>query len=208
MNIIDIILALGLFWLARKGWQIGLIQSLMGLISVVLAYGAALTYGEAAARALLGAIEDLDGGAALLGFVVVFVATLLGCYLIGRALHKALQASPLGIIDAFGGAALGLAKGLLILGLITTFVRLYPLHSRIPELIDQSALGPPVQTAAQIIAEGVQAVFPKTKTLLEKLGIQTQQTPPIVDKLNKEADEARKKINELLDESRQRLETR
>jgi membrane protein required for colicin V production len=208
MNIIDIILALGLFWMARKGWQIGLIQSLMGLISVVLAYGLALTYGESAARALLDATEDLDGSAAFLGFVAVFVVVLLGCYLIGRALHKALQASPLGIIDAFGGGGLGLIKGLLIFGLITTFARLYPLHSRVPELIDQSALGPPVQKAAQVIADGVQAVFPKAKTLLEKLGIQVQQTPPLVDKLNKEADEARKKINELLDESRQRLESR
>ncbi len=208
MNIIDIILALGLFWMARKGWQIGLIQSLMGLISVVLAYGAALTYGESAARALLDATEDLDGGAALLGFVVVFVAVLLGCYLIGRALHKTLQASPLGTIDSFGGGALGLIKGLLILGLVTTFVRLYPLHSRVPELIDQSALGPPVQKAAEVIADGVQAVFPKTRTLLEKLGIQAQQTPPIVDKLNKEADAARKKINELIEKSRQQLETK
>lgn len=204
MNIIDLILALGLFWLARKGWQIGLIQSLISLISIILAYAFALTYGESAARTLLDSTEELDGGAALLGFIVVFAAVLVACFLIGRALHKALQASPLGVVDAVGGGALGLAKALLIFGLITTFVRLHPVHSRVPELIDQSALGPPVQKAAQVIADGVETMFPKTKTLLEKLGIQASETPPLVKKLNQGAKEARKKINELLDESGQK----
>lgn len=205
MNIVDIILALGLFWTARKGWQIGLIQSLLSLLSIVLAYGFALAYGESAARHLLDTTDELDGGTALLGFMAVFVLVLFACYIMGRALHKALQASPLGTIDAFGGGALGMAKGLLIFGLLTLFFRQYPIHSRVPTLIDQSALGPPVQNAALVIADAVKTAFPKTKSLLEGLGISAEKAPPLVDKLNKSAKEARKKIDELIDESRDKL---
>lgn len=205
MNIVDIILALGLFWTARKGWQIGLVQSLISLLSIVLAYGFALTYGESAARQLLDTTDELDGGTALLGFLAVFILVLVISHLIGRALHKALQASPLGTVDALGGGGLGLAKGLLILGLLTIFFRSYPVHSKIPTLIDQSALGPPVQNSALVIANAVKAVFPKTQNLLERMGVNPDKAPPLVDKLNKSAGEARKKIDELIDESKEKL---
>ena len=197
MNIIDLILALGLFYLAWKGWQIGLVQSLIGLISVVLAYGCALAYGESLARALFDSTSE---GAVLIGFFAVGLAVLISCYLIGQAIHRVLHASPLGLVDAVGGGILGLAQGVLIIGLLTLFLHANPIHSRVPELIDDSALGPPLQKAARVIADGVQAMFPNVKTTLEKLGIQTSsQVPPLIQKLNKEARDARDKINELID---------
>ena len=197
MNIIDPILALGLFYLAWKGWQIGLVQSLIWLISVVLAYGCALAYGESLARTLFDSTSE---GTVLIGFFAVGLAVLIACYLIGQAIHRVLHASPLGLIDAVGGGILGLAQGVLIIGLLTLFLRANPIHSRVPELIDDSALGPPLQKAARVIADGVQAMFPNVKTTLEKLGIQTaSQVPPLIQKLNKEARDARDKINELID---------
>lgn len=206
MNIVDLILGFGLVWSTRKGWQIGLLQSLVSLLSVVIAYGIALTYGESAARQLFDTTEELDGGAALLGFLIVFFLILLACHFLGRALHKALMASPLGIVDAVGGGALGFAKGVLIFGLFTVFFRLYPIHSRIPELIDNAFLGPPIQKAALTIADAVQTAFPKTKNLLESMGVKVDKAPPLVDKLNKGAAETRQKINDFIDESKKRLE--
>ena len=202
MNIVDLIFVLGLFWFARKGWQIGLVQSLIMLLSVILAYGFALTYGETTARALFDTTEDLGAGTALTGFLVVFAGVLTACYFIGRTLHGMLRQSPLGAIDAFGGIALGLVQGALILGLITIFLHAKPIHSRMPEFIDNSALGAPLQKSARVIANGVQAMFPNVKNLLEALGIQIEKTPPLIEKLNEEAGKARKKINEMLEESR------
>ena len=202
MNIVDLILVLGLFWFARKGWQIGLVQSLIMLLSVILAYCCALAYGETIARALFDTTGDIGRGAALFGFLVIFAAVLVACYFIGSALHKALRASPLGAIDAFGGIALGLVQGALILGLLAIFFHANPIHSRVPEYIDNSALGAPLQKSAHVIADGVQAMYPDVKTTLEKLGIQTSKTPPLIEELNKEAREAKKKINELIDKSK------
>ena len=200
MNIVDLILGLGLFWFARKGWQIGLVQSLIRLFSLILAYGFAITYGETTTRALFDTTEDLGSGDALFGFLVIFAAVLVACYFIGNALHGMLRTSSLGAIDAFGGIVMGLAKGALILGLIAIFFHAHPIHSRLPEFIDNSALGAPLQKSARMIANGVQAMFPSAKTLLEKLGIQIKKTPPLIEKLNKEAGEAKKKINDMLNE--------
>ena len=202
MNIVDLILVLGLFWFARKGWQIGLVQSLIMLLSVILAYGLALAYGETIARALFDTTGDIGRGAALFGFIVIFAAVLVACYFIGGELHKALRTSFLGAIDAFGGIALGLIQGALILGLLAIFLHANPIHSRVPEYIDYSALGAPLQKSARVIADGVQAMYPDLKTTLEKLGIQTSKTPPLIEELNKEAREAQKKINELIDKSK------
>ena len=202
MNIVDLILVLGLFWFARKGWQIGLVQSLIMLLSVILAYGLALAYGETIARALFDTTGDIGRGAALFGFIVIFAAVLVACYFIGGELHKALRTSSLGAIDAFGGIALGLIQGALILGLLAIFLHANPIHSRVPEYIDYSALGAPLQKSARVIADGVQAMYPDLKTTLEKLGIQTSKTPPLIEELNKEAREAQKKINELIDKSK------
>lgn len=197
MNFVDLILALGLFFIAWKGWQIGLVQSLIWLTSVVLAYGCALAYGGSLARVLFDSDSE---GAALIGFFAVGLAVLVACYLIGQAIHKFLHASPLGLVDAVGGGILGLAQGVLIIGLLTLFLHANPIHNRMPALIDESALGPPLQKAARVIADGMQAMFPNVKATLEKLGIQpASQVPPPIEKLNKEVRNARDKIDELLD---------
>ena len=197
MNFVDLILALGLFFIAWKGWQIGLVQSLIWLTSVVLAYGCALAYGGSLARVLFDSDSE---GAALIGFFAVGLAVLVACYLIGQAIHKFLHASPLGLVDAVGGGILGLAQGVLIIGLLTLFLHANPIHNRMPALIDESALGPPLQKAARVIADGVRAMFPNVKATLEKLGIQpVSPVPPPIEKLNKEVRDARDKIDELLD---------
>ena len=208
MNIVDFILGFGLIWLTWKGWQSGLVQNLLGLLSMVVAYVAALAYGESVTQQLFDTAQQPNSSVALVGFLIVFFLVLLACYVLGKILHKTLQASPLGIVDAVGGGVLGLAKGLLIFGLITIFFRLYPIHSRVPDLIDNSFLGPPVQKAALIIADTVQKIFPKTQNLLDRIGVKSENAPPLVDKLNKGAHEAQRKINDLMDESKKHLENK
>ena len=209
MNFVDLILFLGIFWVARTGWQNGLIQSLLGLLSLLVAYAVALAYGGPAAAWFSDTAEDIEGGAALLGFLAVFALALAGCYLLGRIVRTFLQATPLGIVDILAGGAFGLAKGVFIFGLLTVFCRAYPIHSRLSGLIDESALGTPVQQAALYLADAVQTQFPRAKDLLIKMGIQADDNPPpIVEKLNKEAEKAKEKLNSFIDESRKRLESK
>ena len=210
MNFVDLILLIGLLWAARKGWQIGLVQSLIGLISLVLSYGLALRYGGEVAGRLTGDPGDQEGGVALIGFLAVFLVTLAACYLAGRLLRSLLRASPLGILDTLGGAAIGLSKGVLVLGLLTVLLHANPLHSRLPGFIDSALLVPHVQRAALVLSNGIQALFPSARDLFQSLGVQTPESPPppIVDKIKNEAQEARQKLNTLIDESREKLDSK
>ena len=137
MNFLDLILLIVLAWLTFKGWRIGLVRSLVGLVGLILAYGFALSYGDLASGMITGENTEPGEGATLIGFLLVFVTTIVICYIAGRILHTALQATPLGAVNSIGGAAFGLAQALLILGLATILLRAYPPHSSIPGLMMQ-----------------------------------------------------------------------
>ena len=210
MNFVDLILVVGLLWAAVKGWRIGLLQSLIVLIGLVLAYGFALSYGAAASAWIIGDAAEKGSGAALIGFLMVFLLTLLASTCAGRMLRKALRHSPFGIFDTVGGAAVGLANALLILGLLVMLLRAHPPHSKLPEYIDTSTLGQPVQRAAVLLLDGIKAAVPHTAFLYEQLVPQASEVPshPIVDKVSDKADAARTVLDSLMKESRKRLESK
>ena len=210
MNFVDLILAICLLWAAAKGWRIGLLQSLVILIGLVLAYGFALSYGGEVAGRIAGDPAESGSESTLIGFLVVFLLTLFACYLAGRILHKALRVSPFGIFDAIGGGGIGLANALLILGLLTILLHAHPLHSKLPGFIDGSALGRPVQRAALLLLDGVKAVVPRTTHLYKQLVPETMTLDPhpIVDEMSDQADAARAKLDSLIKESRKRLDSK
>lgn len=210
MNILDLILVGCLAWVVLKGWRMGLLRSLAGLVGIVLAYVLGLAYGGAAAAWMTGNPERIDGWVALVGFLLVFVATVIAFHLAGRVLHNVLQATPFGVFDALGGAAVGLAKGVLILGLLLILLHANPIHTRLPAFVDGSALGPPVQRTALVLVDGIKALAPRAGHLLEEMGVHPPDAPalPIVEKISDEAGQARAKLDSLVEQSRQRLDTK
>ena len=182
----------------------------MGLVSIILAYGLALVFGKDAATWITQNTQEIEDGTALIGFIAVFIVALIALILAGRALRKVLRASPLGLLDSVLGCAIGLAKGVLALGLLIMVLYAYPFHSRIPGMLDSAALGPPVQRTALVLADGFQALFPRAEDLtrlIKNLNVNASDPPPIVDKIKSEAQEAKDKLNLLIDESRDRLES-
>jgi membrane protein required for colicin V production len=205
MNFLDLILLIVLSWLTFKGWRIGLVRSLVGLVSLVLAYGFSLSYGGTAAARIAGENTEVGAGATLIGFLLVFVITMGICYVAGRILHTVLQATPLGAINAIGGAAFGLAQALLILGLATILIRAYPPHSTLPGYIDNSALVQPVQQSAIALMDVIQMIYPRGSELYNKLVPGGTDTPEFVDDANRKAEEAKAKLDELMQQSRNKL---
>jgi len=207
MNIVDLVLIGCLVWMGVRGFRAGLLLGLGGLAGIVVAYTLGLSHGQAVAARISGDSGEIEGGAALLGFLLVFVVALALCYVAVRMLRKVLQATPLGVLDAVGGAAIGLTKAVLILGLLLMLLRAQPLHEGIPEYVDRSALGRPVQRAALVLIEGIKALAPGAQKLLDQIGVPEMEgpTPPIVDKITSKADEARQTLDSLVTESRRRL---
>ena len=93
MNLVDIVLGLGLLWSTLRGWRIGLVRSVIGLLGLFLAYGLALVYGRDAAAWLVGGSPDGHTAAALLGFLSVFLLVLAACAIGGRIVRGVLHLS-------------------------------------------------------------------------------------------------------------------
>ncbi len=209
MNLVDIVLGLGLLWSTLRGWRIGLVRSVIGLLGLFLAYGLALVYGRDAAAWLVGGSPDGHTAAALLGFLSVFLLVLAACAIGGRIVRGVLHLSPLGLVDAAVGAAAGLGQGVLVLGLLTILLRAHPLHSRLPESIDNSTLGPPVQHAALVLMDAVKTIVPRAADLYNQWVPERPEgtRPAIVDEVSGKADAAKAKLDSLIKDTRERLES-
>lgn len=202
-NVLDIILAVGLGWSAYKGWRTGMVRSLIGLAGLLLAYVASFYYGQAVGAALF---DDAIFGT-VTGIGIVFAAALIVFHLLGRMARTFLHATALGVIDGIFGGALGLLKAVLVLGLLLILAHTYPLHAKIPELIETSQLAQPVQSASLLLIDGIRKAIPEVRHFIDQANIDLPgKAPPVVDTLTDGASEASRKIEEIVNQSKERLE--
>lgn len=104
----------------------GLLYEVMSLLGWVVAYVAAQGLGAAVAPAVpVGSPGSASNVAA--AFLFVFVAVLLGWWLLAWLLSKLIKASPLNVLDRVLGALFGLLRGGLIALVVATVVSLTPL---------------------------------------------------------------------------------
>lgn len=202
MNIVDLILLIGLAWMVFRGCRIGLVRGLVGLVSLVLAYGLGLAYGGAVSEWISG--DGVGHGPALLGFFCIFLATLIACYLLGRMLQAMLKATPLGAVDTLGGGAFGLAQGVLLLGLLILLLRAYPPHPRVSDTIDDARLARHVQQACLVLMDAVRSAVPRASEFYKYLVPDQQQESsiqPFVDSVTRETGKAGARLKGLLEES-------
>ena len=204
MNIVDLILVIGLCWMAFRGCRIGLVRGLVGLVSLVVAYGLGLAYGGVVSEWISGG--DAGHGPALLGFVCVFFSTIVGCYILGRMLQAVLKATPFGVVDTLSGGVFGLAQGVLLLGLLILLLRTYSPHPGIKAYIDDARLTRHVQQACLVLMGAVKSAIPRGSELYKHL-VPEQQKPsihPIVESMTKGTGKARARLNGLIEESQEK----
>jgi membrane protein required for colicin V production len=95
-------------------WK-GLIRLVFAVLSVAVALVLACLSTGIGTEALTPIIRN-PAVAAIVSFIVVFIILLVIMGLVGRLLSKAIHVLGLGWVDRFGGAVLGLAGALLIVG--------------------------------------------------------------------------------------------
>ncbi len=114
MNGLDLIVVLVLVLAVARGLMRGLIATLFSLVAWALAFLAG-KWGALLVAPLLPVGADNPGVKYFAGFVVVFLAVLIGVLLLGHALAALVKAAGLGPADTVLGGVLGLIKGLVIL---------------------------------------------------------------------------------------------
>ncbi len=144
MTLLDILLALPLCYLIFVGWRKGLVREVASLAGVLLGVWAAIHLSKQVAP-LLG----LDGeSAALVAFIVTFLASLVVAYLLGRVVEGLMKAVHLSVANRLAGALLGAAEALVILAVLLDFVVMIDSKEMIikPEVKQRSVLYRPVAT--------------------------------------------------------------
>jgi membrane protein required for colicin V production len=112
MNIIDILVCLVLVLCVWSGWKNGILVQLSGIVGIIVGTWAAYRFSH-----LVGEWLDLEELPAEVLFVLVvagvLICVILLCHLVTRLLKAGGLAGPLRML----GAAVAVAKGLLLLGL-------------------------------------------------------------------------------------------
>ena len=104
-------------------WR-GLVREIFALIAWVAASWLAYHYATWLAKEWLGGVPGGEMTQLALGFVILFIVTMIICALIGRFLAKLMQQAGLSPMDRFLGFAFGLLRGLLVVVVISSLLTL------------------------------------------------------------------------------------
>ena len=118
MTLLDILLAIPLFFFIFTGWKKGLVREIATLAGVLLGIWASVHLSQQVAPML-----GLDGeSAVLIAFIVTFLVALILTYLLGRCIEGLMKAAKLSFINRLAGALLGAAEALCILAVLLNFL--------------------------------------------------------------------------------------
>ena len=151
LNAFDLLLSVLVGLLALLGLLKGLTRLLIGIRALVAAFILAARFHAIAAAPVLQAMGVPEPAANLMGYLAIFLGTMLAGALLGRLLRGMLKAAMLGWADRLAGGAAGLVAALLVAALIVLPVIAYaPSGER---LLRNSVLAPYVIVVADLANE-------------------------------------------------------
>jgi membrane protein required for colicin V production len=169
MNWIDIIIIILLAVAVGIGFKKGLVQEIVGIIALIIAFFLALKLHMIAAAMLTKMIPGLTRPIApTVGFVAVFLVVFLAITVVGWLLSKIIKATPLDFADKIGGMVIGLVKGALIISILLLLLALLPLPKEANRKLDRSAMIRSIRKVAPMVYEHTKGLWPKAKELYKE----------------------------------------
>lgn len=148
MSLLDLIVLLILALAVVRGLMRGMVDSLFSLVAWILAFMLG-KWGALMVAPLLPLGIENPAIRFFAGFVVVFLAVLIGVLLLGHALSSLVRAAGLGGADTLLGGAVGLVKGIVILVGLTLAAGLTSLP--LTDFWQQAALSDNLETMARVV---------------------------------------------------------
>lgn len=108
------------------GFVRGFVREALGLAAWVIALMVARVLAEPVAELMSGFIDSFDARL-VLAFALVIFAVILLCGIVIRLVHAAVEWVGMGLLNRFAGAAFGIARGAVILLVVTVLIMLTPL---------------------------------------------------------------------------------
>lgn len=122
MNYFDVIIIIPLLWAAFKGFKKGLIIEVASLIALFLGVWGGAKFSSVSANYLSKMFSISVQIMPLLSFAVTFIIIVIIVFFIAKMLQKVVKAVSLSTINKITGAAFGVLKFTLIIGVILNIV--------------------------------------------------------------------------------------
>lgn len=166
MNITDIILSIMLAVGAFSGYKKGLILELVAIVAFVLAIIGGLQLLHVGMSYLSRVYDGFGNLLPFVAFLVLFVLIMILVNLLGRIVKKIIDWTPLGFIDNFAGAIIGIAKW--SLGISVLVWVMSGLHIEIPAKISQNSMILPYITKfGHWTVTAISVIFPSLQHFLD-----------------------------------------
>jgi membrane protein required for colicin V production len=125
MNWLDVVILGSLAWFTWAAYRSGLVREFVTLAAIILALPIAGLFYDRLATRLVEIVGD-ETAAAVVAFLMIFVAVIVAGQIASIALKQAVQLLHLGWADHSGGAFFGFLKGLLIVQALLILFITYP----------------------------------------------------------------------------------
>ncbi len=149
MNWLDVVLAVILACSIVAGLRKGLARELVALVSVLAALVLAIWFYGTAGSFVLPYVSH-KAIASFIGFTLVFALVVVAGAVFGKLLAALMKWTGLGWLDRLGGAAFGLARGLVV-GIVLVMALLAFSVKPPPRAVADSRLAPYVVEAARLL---------------------------------------------------------
>lgn len=123
MNYIDIVILIPLLWAGYRGFSKGMIIELAGIAAFILGIWGGVHFSDLIGDFVKENISDKYEP--VISFTIIFVAIVVGVFVIGKMLEKVINLAQLKIANKVAGAAFGISKIVLIWSFLIIIINQY-----------------------------------------------------------------------------------
>ena len=202
MNIVDLCIAICLFFIGLQGWRRGLLRSLLGLAGFLASVWFALALGGWAGDRIQRWLDLSTVASAWTGAGLVLLVAGAVSFVIIAVLDRMIRSSPLKPINSVGGGVIGLLTGVLFLGLVISFLTLHPVHSSMQGRLSRSFLSQPVKRCSAVLVALIRRASPSVQDLLTRMKADERsvvhRSPEVADEVSKRVDQIWTEVDSLV----------
>lgn len=140
----------------------------IGIIGFTIGIVAGLYFTPYLSDLLSGLFEQFPGWARIICFIIIFILIVVAINLVGMAVKKTIDLTPLGPFDDMAGALVGIILWAITLSFLLWFIELFGIKVG-PEYTEGSLLYPFLADLAPVIVETVSTVMPSVKDFIDSL---------------------------------------
>lgn len=168
MSAADIVIIILLIIGAYSGFKTGLILEIISILAFVLAIVGGFKLLHLGMDYVSRAYNGFGSLLPFVAFLVIFVLILILVNLIGKMLKKVIDWTPLGVLDNFAGALIGIAKWALAISILLWVMS--GLNIRLPDsVVSNSKILPYVMGFSAQVGSFISSIFPSFDSFVKTL---------------------------------------